>query len=134
MKVSTALANINTEKKAHEAKMAVLYQDLLDAIENAANKERMALINKFAKAFDLAPELVEKKTLPKAKRQCDKQKLEELRLMHEQQAIMYKPIIIDGKEYFYQDKDDGIIVDNVNGVMTIIGSMVNGQPMIIKVV
>lgn len=131
MKISTALANIINEKKTHEAKMQILHQELVDAIDNTINKERSALINKFAKAFDLAPETVEKKILPKSKRQCDKQRLEEMRIMHENQAIMYKPIIIDGKKYFYQDKEGGIIIDNNDDQMTIIGCMVNGCPTLI---
>lgn len=133
MKISTALANIANEKMAHESKMQALHQDLLDAIDNTINKERMALINKFAKVFDLTPEMVEKKILPKAKRQCDKQRLEEMRIMHENQAIMYKPIIIDNKRYFYQDKEGGIIIDNDDGRMTIVGCMVNGCPTLVRV-
>lgn len=124
MKVSTALQNIELEKQNYELKMQILNEELIKAIENTIKKERSSLISKFAKSYNLAPEAIEKKILPKSKRQCDAQKLEEMRIMHENQAIMYKPIIYEGKEYFYHDKPGGIVIKH-NGDLpaTIVGHM-----------
>ena len=124
MKIKTALHNIELEKQRHELAMQQLQISLKEAIELDRNKTRASLINKFATVFDMAPEVVEKKILPKAKRQCDAQKIEEMRLIHENQAIMYEQKNYNGKTYHFQNKPGGIVMEkDDNGQTRIVGYM-----------
>lgn len=125
MKFKTALQNIEVEKQRHENAMRQLNKELEESIKTTIDKERGSLINKFAKTFVIAPEIVEKKILPKSKRQCDAIKIEEMRKIHENQAIMYKQIVHDGEKYYYQKKEGGIVFkkNNDNNDIIIVGYM-----------
>lgn len=124
MKIKTALHNIELEKQRHELAMQQLYASLEEAIELDKNKTRASLINKFATVFEMSPELVEKKILPKAKRQCDAQKIEEMRRIHEDQSIMYEQKIHNGKTYYYHNKPGGIVMEkDENDRPNIVGYM-----------
>lgn len=128
MKVKTALQNIEAEKQRHDLALQQLTMELEESIDTTINKARSSLINKFAKTFSIAPEVVEKKILPKSKRQCDAIKLEEMRNIHENQAIMYNPVTHNNKTYFCQDKVGGIVIEkDDSGRVKIVGYMANDK-------
>ena len=106
--------------------LSILQQQLSEAIDNAIAKERLSLIKKVAKVCDIDPEDLEKKILPKAKRQCNAEKIKEIMNKHKNQAIMFSPIVHNGKQYFYVDKQYGTVIERFNNKPIIVGYMDNG--------
>jgi hypothetical protein len=127
MKINTVLEKIRSANEAHRIDIENLLIDLNEAYELALCKERVSLIKKIAKVVNMQPEDVEHAILPKKKRQCNAERLKEMKALHENQTLSYVPIEFEGVEYYHEDKPKGIVIQSVEGTPTIVGYMNEGE-------
>lgn len=121
MKISTILSRIKAQNESHEQIMIGLMAELDKAYEAAIAKERLSLIKKLAKQYNINAEEIEKKILPKKKRQQAAENIRKLEELNRQQLPIYKRIIKNDNEYFYEDKHLGIVIRDLNTIPKIIG-------------
>ena len=121
MKISTILSRIKAQNESHEQIMIGLMAELDKAYEAAIAKERLSLIKKLAKQYNINAEEIEKKILPKKKRQQAAENIRKLEEMNRQQLPIYKRIVKNDNEYFYEDKHLGIVIRDLNTIPKIIG-------------
>lgn len=140
MKVKTVLAKIVNDYQHSDndqEKTALNFDGFIEELESATNlaieKERKTLINKFSKMTNLTPEEIEKKLLPKEKRNITQEKMKTLEKINSDQVTLYEEIEIDGKEYYCQKVDHGLVIEFVTSDQTIlVGYYLKGKVNLIK--
>ena len=99
MKINTVLDKIRSENESHNLVIENLLVDLNNAYQLSLCKERASLIKKIAKVVNMQPVDVEHAILSKDKRQCNAERLKEMRALHKNQTLSYKQIFFEGIEY-----------------------------------
>jgi hypothetical protein len=121
MKISTSLSRIKAQMDAHSQLMIDSMNELEKSYDVAVAKERLSLIKKFSKQYGIPIEDIEKKILPKKKRQQIAENIKKLEEMNRKQLPIFKKIIKDEQEYFYEDKHWGIVIQDLETVPKIVG-------------
>lgn len=127
MKISTVIAKINAQNESHNEIMKELFKELNEAIELNTNKERHSLIKKISKYCNEPIEEIEKKILPKRKRQEANEKLEQLQALHKKQLPVYRAIEHEGKTYYYENTYLGIVIQDLDTNPEIVGYYDKGK-------
>jgi len=135
MKVSTVLDKFKEEYLSKEGQVNIdeFIVKLQDACNLAIVKERITLVKKIGKMFQMEPEEVEKKILPKQKRSIAEGRRIQMETANKDQPILFEHLVADnGKEYYYQKKQYGLIIEYLNEtVYIIVGYYKDGKPVII---
>lgn len=133
MKVSTVLQKINNQYNNGIIDFETFITMLTESCEQTIIKERISLIKKFAKVFEMDPENVENKILPKKKRHITAERLKHLSDLYSKQPILYREIIKDGEYFQCEMEQYGLIYgtdDNDN--IIICGHMKDNVPIFLK--
>jgi len=129
MKIGTVLQKILNLYGDESEEINMMIEKLAESCEQTVTKERMALIRKFSKAFDITPEQIESKILPKRKRHITEEKLQKLAELYSKQPIIYKDINYKNNEYCAEMDQYGLIYGTDDeDKLYIAGFMKNDRP------
>jgi hypothetical protein len=128
MKSGTIINKIITQIDAHAEIMKNLLSELDDSLEKENNKLKEDIAKKIATSFDLDFEQVLKKVIKRKKKNSDLfEQIEDINsdsieLENEKDYIpVYKKIIFEDKEYYYDDKPNGYVFKTNEGEINIVG-------------
>lgn len=127
MKIITVLQKIKNdynEETFNSETLDRLIEELGDACDRTVVKERISLINKFAKNYNLHPEEVEKQILPKKKRHIIEDRIRKFIEIQSKQMKLYKKFTLDNKIYYREDNNYGMVY---NESMELKGYVKNGK-------
>ena len=116
MKSETILKKIVTQIDANAEAMKNLLIELEESLEKENLKLKEDIGKKIATAFDLDTNQVLKKIIRKKKNISDVETLENLEAIEDMEDTkdyipIYKKIIFQDKEYFYDDKPNGVVFE-----------------------
>lgn len=128
MKIGTVLQKIVNLYGDESEEINMMVEKLAESCEQTVIKERMSLIRKFSKAFDISPEKIESKILPKRKRHITEEKLQHLATIYSKQPLIYKDIYYKNNEYLAEMDKYGLIYGTEDDMLFIAGFMKNDIP------
>jgi hypothetical protein len=127
MKSGTIINKIIGQIDSHAEAMKALLGELEESLQKENIKMKEDLAKKIAQSFNLDLDQVLKKVIKKKKKDMDlTNQLEQINLDEENSndfIPIYKKITHEGKDYFYDDKPDGIVfeTDENTSVTKIVG-------------
>lgn len=128
MKSGTILRKILDQIDSNAEIMKQLFLELEEAHEKESIKSKDDIAKKIASSFNLELEQVLKKITKKNKSKnltdsdnnIDNELIQNLEQDNDLMPI-YKKIIYDDKEYFYDDKPNGYVIEKINDTTKIVG-------------
>lgn len=133
MKTSTILKQINDSYNKGNINFEEFISTLHESCEHIIKKERIILIKKFSKIFNIPVEKVENKILPKKKRHIIEEILANYAISSSK-IILYKNIIINNRTFICEMQQYGLVYElDKNEIVNIVGIMYNNRPRLLKV-
>lgn len=143
MKSGTIINKIIGQIDSHSEAMKALLEELEEALDRENTKLKEDLAKKIAQSFNLDVEHVLKKVLKKKKKDSNSLTATEAldtidQLVEDEEnqkdfIPIYKKIIYEDKEYFYDDKPDGVVLQtNIESGETKIVGFIDPNTLVIN--